>query len=1124
VRTKLIVWLTVLFVGFGLSGACGQVGEGLIGYWPFDGGSNAGTPDVSANRNTALLNRFPGDGKEWVAGVIGNALRFRGPEVGEYVRVPNYPKPSAAMTVCAWAWADARPTWASIAKNWGSSETGQFHFGLTGSDGDLSCYITTTGGRVVNARESRGFPLGSWEHVAFTADGTSLVLYRNGSEAARTAYSGTIIATSMASMGIGVKLDNSGLAPDTGAPGYWQGSIDDLGIWSRALSGSEITAIYEAGRQGRSLTNAEPKPAIPGPIISGAGFSPVVLGTNDFLTVTCSVSPLADPVTNVMVHWRTMFGDVHAQSMSGGEQGYSATITNQSATGVSWRAGDLVRWYITADDTGGASSRWPPFTNKIDAAEYLGTVVAPSLVSTSTLPVLHWFVGDPAAAETDAGTRCCLFYGSNYYDNTFVRIRGGTSRYWPKKSYKFEFNSGDRFQVRPGALHAHEFDLNTTYTDKSYVRAVLASDFQQDAGLPTPDAFHMHVRQNGGFFSLAIYVEHPDEHFLRRNGFDAEGALYKALGDPLGTYEKKTRLNEDDSDLKQFMAAVSDADGVEKFLFDQVNLPGVINYMAAVAVTQNIDASDKNHYLYRDTNGTGEWRIFPWDLDLTFGPDYLNTDTIVFGLCDLSSPHCPSHPFIGARPYLLHSGKYHPLLEAIVNTPRTREMLLRRIRSLADQYLGSGYFQDHLDRLYMLLESDVALDLAKWQGAAHFAGATYTLRQALDRIEEEYLTPRLGFLRGTGIPGVGTAMPDAQPAGLFLNIGGAEVNPAGGNQDEEFIRLDNTNEVAVDISGWTLSGAVEHTFEPGTVIPAGEALYASPDAAAFRARTNFPGGGRRLFVQGNYDGQLSARGEALLLSDGTGRLVGSTNLPGAPSLAQRYLRITELMYHPSAAPGNTNDSGLFEFIELRNVSSNVSLDLRGVRFTEGVAFDFTSSAITNLAPGGTVVLVRNLAAFLSRYDGGAAIAGQYTGALDNSGERIRLEDASGEKILEFSYDTSWYPVTDGGGASLVAMDDLQSWDAWTRKSGWRSSAYIGGTPGFQEPAFPVWEAIRPADQQVILSFRLPMGVYGSLEYKNRLTDSAWIVLPGTVFGAGASLCVTDTNAPSNSRFYRLRMW
>src|SRR5688572_32062194 len=48
-----------------------------------------------------------------------------------------------------------------------------------------------------------------------------------------------------------------------------------------------------------------------------------------------------------------------------------------------------------------------------------------------------------------------------------------------------------------------------------------------------------------------------------------------------------------------------------------------------------------------------------------------------------------------------------------------------------------------------------------------------------------------------------------------------EANPASGNQAQEYLVLTNFNNYAVDISGWQLAGAIDFTFKPGTVIPAG---------------------------------------------------------------------------------------------------------------------------------------------------------------------------------------------------------------------------------------------------------------------------------------------------------------
>src|SRR5438552_3759010 len=188
--------------------------------------------------------------------------------------------------------------------------------------------------------------------------------------------------------------------------------------------------------------------------------------------------------------------------------------------------------------------------------------------------------------------------------------------------------------------------------------------------------------------------------------------------------------------------------------------------------------------------------------------------------------------------------------------------------------------------------------------------------------------------------------------------GTVALNPASGTQAEEYIELYTPNNFELDTSGWKLAGAIDYTFRPAVVVPRFTSFYVSPDVNAFRARTVTPHGGQGLMVQGNYKGRLSARGELLQLVDTTGRVANSINYAGNPSAAQQYLRVTELMYHPAAAPpGLATNADEFEFIELKNTGP-MAISLAGVRFTNGIEFNFTGSAVSCLAPGASTLVVR----------------------------------------------------------------------------------------------------------------------------------------------------------------------
>jgi len=158
------------------------------------------------------------------------------------------------------------------------------------------------------------------------------------------------------------------------------------------------------------------------------------------------------------------------------------------------------------------------------------------------------------------------------------------------------------------------------------------------------------------------------------------------------------------------------------------------------------------------------------------------------------------------------------------------------------------------------------------------------------------------------------------------------------------------------------------------------------------------------------------------------------------------LRITEIMYHPqdTNAPNDPNT----EFIELKNIGPD-TLNLNLVSFTDGIEFTFPPGA---LAPNAYVVVVKDVNAFASRYPSFAGvIAGQYSGSFNNGGERIELEDAIGQTILNFRYEDSWRLITDGDGFSLTIIEpNNPDPNSWGRKDSWRASTYINGSPGWDD--------------------------------------------------------------------------
>ncbi|MEO8351069.1 MAG: CotH kinase family protein, partial [Chthoniobacteraceae bacterium] len=168
------------------------------------------------------------------------------------------------------------------------------------------------------------------------------------------------------------------------------------------------------------------------------------------------------------------------------------------------------------------------------------------------------------------------------------------------------------------------------------------------------------------------------------------------------------------------------------------------------------------------------------------------------------------------------------------------------------------------------------------------------------------------------------------------------------------------------------------------------------------------------------------------------------------------LVISELLYHPASpsaaefAEGYASKSD-FEFVELMNISSG-NIDLSGVRFVDGITFNFTglTPGQVTLPPAGRLLLVANRNAFLFRHGAGleTAIVGEYGGSFDNAGEQVTLLAADDSVIAQFTYGSAnpWPVEADGAGYSLVLNNPSDAPD-YGRGESWRSSGQVGGAPG-----------------------------------------------------------------------------
>ena len=111
------------------------------------------------------------------------------------------------------------------------------------------------------------------------------------------------------------------------------------------------------------------------------------------------------------------------------------------------------------------------------------------------------------------------------------------------------------------------------------------------------------------------------------------------------------------------------------------------------------------------------------------------------------------------------------------------------------------------------------------------------------------------------------SIPHAAAVDSIVVFNEVQYNPAGTKESLEFVELYNQNVVNVDMSGWSLDGGVQFTFEEETVIDGNGYLVIASDIAALKEATAM------AEVLGPYQGQISNGGETLILRNRSGRVM-----------------------------------------------------------------------------------------------------------------------------------------------------------------------------------------------------------------------------------------------------------
>ena len=204
--------------------------------WNFNEGSGCVATDLYGGNNGTLASNCPTISPSWVVGKIGNALNFNGASNNVLVNNSVNLNFTTSMSVSAWIKWNITPStgapYATIMNKNGDSQyrlqhngtNANFEFGVKTNVGDT--YVTSLTSPTV----------GTWYHLVGTWDGTLIKIYVNGVLEKTGTRTGT-----MPSSAILVKIGSS-----SSNARWFNGIIDEVNLWDRALTQAEVTQIYSS--------------------------------------------------------------------------------------------------------------------------------------------------------------------------------------------------------------------------------------------------------------------------------------------------------------------------------------------------------------------------------------------------------------------------------------------------------------------------------------------------------------------------------------------------------------------------------------------------------------------------------------------------------------------------------------------------------------------------------------------------------------------------------------------------------------------------------------------------------------------------------------------------------------
>jgi hypothetical protein len=250
---------------------------GLVGYWKLDESSGTTAADSSGSGyNGTLVNMTPAS--DWVTGRIGGGLDFDGSN--DFVDCGNYLGLRITSNITVAAWVKTRDC--------GNDEynpyvtKGDHSYGLQHRHSNELEFFIYDGGTWYPAKYSVNSSFNNvWHHLAGTYNGSQVKLYVDGVLRSTVNHSGSI-ATNAYNVNLGRNAENN--------TQFYNGVLDSVRIYNRALSAAEITTLYQwLGDNGPVSGGAG---YVTQPAAGSCGTSTFTLNSsNEARTLTIAIAP-----------------------------------------------------------------------------------------------------------------------------------------------------------------------------------------------------------------------------------------------------------------------------------------------------------------------------------------------------------------------------------------------------------------------------------------------------------------------------------------------------------------------------------------------------------------------------------------------------------------------------------------------------------------------------------------------------------------------------------------------------------------------------------------------------------------------------------------------------------------